>query len=75
MTQDELRAALLLLGFYTGTQKRYFHRFSEEQVITVTFGEHDVVVSYRTPANDPTDRHEFRAIPEIAFNYIKEKLA
>ncbi len=74
MTQDELRAALLLAGFITGSRKHYWRRYRKHNVISVAFKGHDVIVYYRAPANDPIETKEFMAPPQTVFDFIKENL-
>ncbi len=74
MTQDDLRAALLLMGFTTGSITRYWRRYTNDKVISIIFKEYDVVVYYRSPANDPIETKEFMAPPQTVFDFIKEKL-
>ena len=78
MTQDELRAALLLLGFNCNKHARNTYIYTipgkKYRWLVVRFiNDTEVSLEYREPGC-PDDGY-FRTItPREAFNYIKEKL-
>ena len=73
MTQDELRAALLLLGFRTGPASALLHVIRGKRVL-VRFNTqpNKVGVSYREAGKSDSWR-DFNTTPESVLNFIKKR--